>query len=50
LNAGQFLTQVFTCTCEISYGRGNQTQKPNRDWKNQAHHFTSLCPPDSCVH
>jgi len=30
LNTGQFLTQVFTCTCEISYGRGNQTQKPKR--------------------
>jgi len=23
-----FKTQVFTCTCEISYGRGNRTQKP----------------------
>jgi len=30
LNAGQFLTQVFTCTCEISYGKRNQTQKPTR--------------------
>jgi len=29
LNTGQFLTQVFTCTCEISYGRGNtEPQSP----------------------
>jgi len=29
LNIRQFLiilTQVFTCTCEINYGRGNRTQ------------------------
>jgi len=23
-----FKTQQFTCTCEISYGRGNRTLKP----------------------
>jgi len=28
LNTRQFLTQVFTCTCEIICGRGNQTRKP----------------------
>jgi len=29
LNTRQFLiilTQVFTCTCEINFGRGNRTQ------------------------
>jgi len=31
LNTRQFFkTHVFTCTCEISYGRGNRTQKPKR--------------------
>jgi len=25
-----FKTQVFTCTCEISYGRGNRTLKQTR--------------------
>jgi len=25
-----FKTHAFTCTCEISYGRGIRTQKPKR--------------------
>jgi len=29
-NPGQFLTQVLTCTCEVSHGRGNRTPKPKR--------------------
>jgi len=30
LNTRQFLKQEFTCTCEISYGRGNRTLRHKR--------------------
>jgi len=30
LNTGQFLTQAFICTYEISYDRRNRNQKPKR--------------------
>jgi len=26
LNTGQFFTQVFTCTCEISYGKESNSE------------------------
>jgi len=29
LNTGLFLTQVFTCICEISYGKGIKLRNPS---------------------
>jgi len=30
LNTRQFLKRIFTCPCEISYGRGNRAPTPCR--------------------
>jgi len=46
LNTGQLFTQVFTCTCKISYGRGNRSQKPKHSYRraNQFGEAWRICP------